>query len=75
MTLKPVTREVPLETTTTRERNNLKLPDAIHVATAKLSNCRYFVSRDRLENKLPIELRQVIPDQDGLAHLIGALHA
>src|SRR5579875_1646200 len=44
----PVSREVLIEAAMLRSTvRSLKMPDAIHIATARLSNCRFVVSDDR----------------------------
>lgn len=43
----PVTREIILEAARVRAGTRIKLPDAIHVATAKMSHCDAFVSNDK----------------------------
>ncbi|MBF6594329.1 MAG: PIN domain-containing protein [Thermaceae bacterium] len=42
----PVSRSVLLEAAQLRGTTNLKLPDAIHAATATLSGCAVFLSND-----------------------------
>ena len=42
----PVSREVLLEAARLTALHALTLPDAVHAATAKLSNCKYLVSGD-----------------------------
>ncbi len=43
----PVTRDVILEAARIRAGSGIKLPDAIHVATANLADCNAFVSNDK----------------------------
>tara|TARA_R110002020_G_scaffold50818_3_gene143858 strand:+ start:5786 stop:6220 length:435 start_codon:yes stop_codon:yes gene_type:complete len=43
----PVTRDVILEAARVRAGSGIKLPDAIHLATAKMAGCNAFVSNDR----------------------------
>lgn len=45
--VKPVTRDVILEAARVRAGAGIKLPDAIHVATANLADCDAFVSNDK----------------------------
>ncbi|MCW2308751.1 type II toxin-antitoxin system VapC family toxin [Rhodobium gokarnense] len=49
VTLEPVSRAVLEETIELRQAQSakVKLPDAIHLATAVLSRCRYFVTGDK----------------------------
>lgn len=42
----PVSRAIWLEAARLRAIHNLQMPDALHGATAKLSNCRQFLSAD-----------------------------
>lgn len=57
--LKPVTREVLMETTKLREVARLKLIDAIHLATAILSGCRFLVSRDEDFREVPAGMERL----------------
>ncbi|WP_339762750.1 type II toxin-antitoxin system VapC family toxin [uncultured Hoeflea sp.] len=43
----PVTREIILEAARVRAGTRIKLPDAIHLATAKIGQCQAFVSNDK----------------------------
>lgn len=43
----PVTRDVILEAARVRAASGIKLPDAIHLATAKIAACQAFVSNDK----------------------------
>ena len=45
--LLPVTRDILIESSHIRARSSARLPDSVHVATAKLSRCRLIVSYDR----------------------------
>jgi predicted nucleic acid-binding protein len=42
----PVSRQVLLQSARLRALSRLKLPDAIHFATAQLSHCRHFLTAD-----------------------------
>lgn len=57
----PVDEAVLRESAALRARSNQKLPDAIHVATARLSRCSILLSSDK-GLKLPEEIRQVSID-------------
>ena len=46
LTVMPVDRSVLIEAASIRASTNLKLPDAIHFATACLTNCTHFVTND-----------------------------
>jgi len=43
----PISRQILLSAAQLRAENGLKLPDAIHVATAKWAGCSAFVTNDR----------------------------
>jgi len=42
----PVSRKILIEAASIRSANKLKLPDAIHFATAGLNRCTHFVTND-----------------------------
>jgi len=77
--LRPVTREILVETADYRRSATRvlpdgrtvmpKLPDAIHVVTAARSGCRLFLSTDG-RIKLPSNMRLVEADREGIATLI-----
>ena len=46
LTITPVDRSVLIEAASVRAFNNLKLPDAIHFATALLNNCTHLLTND-----------------------------
>ena len=46
-TVAPIDRAVLIEAARLRATTPLRLPDAIHVATARLSGCRTFISNDQ----------------------------
>jgi predicted nucleic acid-binding protein len=48
-----VTRNVVIEAARLRALNNLRLPDAIHVATAILTGCETFLTNDRRLRAVP----------------------
>lgn len=58
--LEPVSREILMETLVLRQpqKSKVKLPDAIHLATAWLKDCRYFASRDK-HIRLPDDMRKL----------------
>jgi predicted nucleic acid-binding protein len=43
----PVSRDVLIEAANVRARHKIKLPDAIHFATAQLSGCSSFITNDQ----------------------------
>ncbi len=71
--LVPVTREILIGTAEVRSNKKLKLPDAIHVASAIRSACDYFVSGDADYNWLPSGMRRIGTDNDGIESLLRAL--
>ena len=71
--LKPVTRDVLYETATLRQFARLKLLDAIHLATAVRSGCRFFVSRDQDFKQFPNGMEKVTSDRPTLDRLMEAL--
>jgi predicted nucleic acid-binding protein len=71
--LRPVTREVLYETVELRRFASLKLPDAIHLATAILANCRFFVSRDEHFKNIPTWMEKITPDRASLSRMVDAL--
>jgi predicted nucleic acid-binding protein len=58
----PVSRDVLLGAAWLRVTTRMKLPDAIHVATADIAGCAEFVSADR-GLRLPDGMQQVIWDR------------
>ena len=42
----PITTSILRKSATLRASQNFKTPDAIHAATAKLSNCNFFLTND-----------------------------
>ncbi|MCY0147770.1 PIN domain-containing protein [Hoeflea sp. G2-23] len=59
MRVTPISRDIILEAARVRAGARVKLPDAIHVATAKISHCDEFVSNDRrlaTATTMPFEL-------------------
>lgn len=69
--LKPVTRDILIETADLRQATPCKLPDAIHVATAVHAKCGLFLSRDK-RMRLPAGMMQISPDRSGIDHLMAA---
>ena len=68
--LRPVSRDIIIETSKLRTHMNLKLPDAIQLVTAIHAECRYFMSNDRAMSKGPAGLQRVRPDAEGIANLL-----
>jgi predicted nucleic acid-binding protein len=71
--LRPVTRSIVLGSASLREGTNLKLVDAVHLATALHAGCRFILSNDRDMDRGVGRLRRVQPDADGIEMLVGAL--
>ena len=71
--LKPVTRDILYDTVELRRAARLRLPDAIHLATAIQSDCRYFLSSDRDFKAMPQGMTPIRPGHDSLAPVIEAL--
>jgi predicted nucleic acid-binding protein len=73
--LKPVSRNVLYETANlraTRATAGLKLPDAIHLATALISGCSFFVTGDR-RIPVPDGMQRMKPDEASLTEIIESL--
>jgi len=67
--LVPVRRDILIQTADIRIGRKIKLPDAIHLATAVHAGCGFFVCEDDDFRSLPGEMRRVRPtmrDIDGL---------
>lgn len=73
VTLVPVTRDILIETASLRQLGRLKLPDAIHLASAIQVRCRFFVSADRDFDKVPGDMQRMNCDDDGLSRLLSEL--
>ena len=75
LSLKPVSRTVLLETVAlraTRVTAKLKLPDAIHLATAIFAGCRLFVSRDH-GIPMPEGMQRVEVDASSMSDILASL--
>jgi predicted nucleic acid-binding protein len=73
--LHPISRGVLYETAklrATKATSRMKLLDAIHVATAILSGCRFFITRDR-DIRVPQGMHCMAPDAGSVAKVIEAL--
>jgi predicted nucleic acid-binding protein len=71
--LRPVTREIIIETAELRQVSTLKLVDAIHVVTAIQAKCRYFLSTDTDMRQLPQGMAQVAPTSAGVDEILKEL--
>ena len=73
ITLAPVERDILYETVALREVTSLKLVDAIHLATAILLRCRYFVSRDTDYKRMPEGMLLARPEATAMSEMISGL--
>jgi predicted nucleic acid-binding protein len=68
----PVQRDILIEAASIRARRNaIRLPDALHVATAKALACGFFISNDR-RLALPEGMRLLAVNPFTLDDIIGA---
>ncbi|HLJ00557.1 MAG TPA: type II toxin-antitoxin system VapC family toxin [Bradyrhizobium sp.] len=70
VTLVPVNRDILIETAALRAMGRLKLPDAVHLASAIRVRSRFFVSADRDFDKIPEGMERVNCAHDGLFRLL-----
>ncbi|NGP18350.1 type II toxin-antitoxin system VapC family toxin [Devosia aurantiaca] len=68
----PIQASILIEAARLRATSKLKLPDAIHLATATLYQCEIFLTED-LDFRAATNIDVVRPDQDGLAQLSARL--
>ena len=65
LTVLPVSRDILIEAAQVRARAQLKLPDAIHVATALKANCITLLTNDQQFSRVPdiavVLLSEVVP--------------
>lgn len=71
--LKPITRDILYDTIALRDVTKLRLPDAIHLATAIQNGCRFFLSSDRDFKKMPQGMTPIGPGRDSLAPVLESL--
>jgi predicted nucleic acid-binding protein len=69
----PVSRDILIEIADLRTISRMKLPDAIHLASAIRGQCRYLVSGDNDFDRLPEGLTRVAPDESGIQNLLKVL--
>jgi predicted nucleic acid-binding protein len=70
--LDPISRDILYETAELRKITPLKLPDAIHLATAIAAHCAFFLSRDRDFKRLPERMELVLPTAEGFSRVLRA---
>ena len=76
--LVPISRDILYESAKLRFEHRqthgrkLKLPDAIHLATAIRRKCRYFVSADK-GIRPPVDMKRIAPDADGVDEILKVL--
>jgi predicted nucleic acid-binding protein len=73
ITLIPVNRDILIETADLSTVARFKLPDAVHLVSARRSGCRFFVSADKDFDKLPHGMERIDPDENGLSRLMKQL--
>lgn len=73
--LRPITRRVLLDTASIREDHSQRMPDAIHVATAIDSGCKYFMTYDKDARRLPPSLTWLTPSTEDVDQFLAVLDA
>jgi len=71
--LRPVSREILIDTADLRQFARLKIPDAIHLVTAFKAGCRFFLSNDDDTRQTPRELTRVRPDAKGVQTILDQI--
>jgi predicted nucleic acid-binding protein len=71
--LRPITRDILVETASLRSVFRLKLPDAIHLVTASQAGCQFFLSNDGDIKGTPDGLTRIVPDADGIQRVLEAI--
>jgi predicted nucleic acid-binding protein len=69
--LKPVTRDILMDTADLRQGAPYKLPDAIHVMTAVHAKCGFFLSNDK-RMRLPAGMIAMSPDSSSVGRILAA---
>jgi predicted nucleic acid-binding protein len=69
----PVTRDILISTADLRNVTPLKLPDAIHLASAIYGKCGFLVTADTDFKKLPKGMTHVKSDEQGIRNLLRVL--
>jgi predicted nucleic acid-binding protein len=69
----PVNRDILIETAALRATSKFKLPDAVHLVSAILARCRFFVSADRDFDKMPEGMERLNCNHDDLPRLLQVL--
>ncbi|MGD9540175.1 type II toxin-antitoxin system VapC family toxin [Methylocystis sp.] len=68
--LRPVTRDVLMDTADLRQAAPHRLLDAIHIVTAVQTGCAYFLTGDR-RIRTPAGMSIVYPDQEGVDRILA----
>lgn len=68
--LRPVTRDVLMDTAELRQAAPHRLLDAIHIVTAVQSECAWFLTGDK-RIRTPAGMSLVYPDQTGIDPILG----
>lgn len=68
--LRPVARDILIETADLRKVAPHKLPDAIHVVTAIHAKCAFFLSNDR-RMRLPAGMTHLSPEPSGIEQFLS----
>lgn len=69
----PVTRDILIHTADLRETTALKLPDAIHLASAIYGKCAFLVTGDTDFKNLPTGMTHVKPNEEEVRNLLRVL--
>ncbi|CAJ0866881.1 hypothetical protein AMST5_01901 [freshwater sediment metagenome] len=69
--LRPITREILLQTADLRSVSKVKLPDAIHTVTAIHAGCAYFLSNDN-GVRTPSGMSRIRADRSGVDNILSA---
>jgi predicted nucleic acid-binding protein len=69
--LRPITREILLQTADLRSVSKVKLPDAIHIVTAIHAGCAYFLSNDN-GVRTPSGMSRIRADRSGVDNILSA---
>ena len=73
ISLRSVTRQIPIQSAEVRQRIRHKLPDAIHIATAIDAQCQFMMAADKDMERMPASLVRVMPDAAGIQYAQDAM--